>query len=322
MLAYASKTCFLLDQYLKGIEMELRHLRYFVTAGEEQHFNRAAERLHIAQPALSRQIQDLEEEIGCKLFDRLPRGVRLSAAGKCFMEEARQILAQVNEATARTKRIAAGQSGTLRVGFIESISWHGVVPASFRTFRERQPDVELQLKPPSSLEQIEAVHSGRLDAGFVFTIANTNRHLAQLPVNALHLLLAAPKGHPVTKVKKLRLRDLRDAPFIWFPRRESPIYYDRLMNECFRGGLKSPHIVQEAVNEATILSLVSCRLGVAFVSSATRWRCPETVVLLPITDLKLSLPFALLWRKDNASSLLEKFVADVRSLPEVQAFKR
>jgi DNA-binding transcriptional LysR family regulator len=101
---------------------------------------------------------------------------------------------------------------------------------------------------------------------------------------------------------------LNDAAFVWFPRRESPAYYDRLMHECFRGGLKSPHIVQEGVNEATILSLVSCGLGVAFVSSATRWRCPESVALLPVTDLKLPLPFALIWRKDNASPLLEKFV--------------
>jgi DNA-binding transcriptional LysR family regulator len=87
------------------------------------------------------------------------------------------------------------------------------------------------------------------------------------------------------------------------------------MNECFRGGFKSPHVVQEAVNEATILSLVSCRLGVAFVSSATRWRCPVSVVLLPVIDLNLPLQFALVWRKDNASPLLAKFVADVRQLP-------
>jgi DNA-binding transcriptional LysR family regulator len=88
------------------------------------------------------------------------------------------------------------------------------------------------------------------------------------------------------------------------------------MNECFQAGLKNPRIIQDAVNEATILSLVSCRMGVAFVSEATRWRCPTGVVLLPVTDLKLPLPFALIWRKDNLSPLLAKFVADVCSLPE------
>ena len=156
----------------------------------------------------------------------------------------------------------------------------------------------------------------------MFTIANIGRDLAQLPVASLKLMLAAPKGHPLTKLKKLRLRDLSDAAFVWFPRRESPAYYDRLMHECFRAGLKSPHIVQEAVNEATILSLVSCRLGVAFVSSATRWRCPESVALLPVTDLNLPLPLALIWRKDNVSPLLAKFVAEVRQLPEVETFTK
>src|SRR5215469_3810418 len=302
--------------------MELRHLRYFVAVGEEQHYGRASKRLHVVQPALSRQIQDLEEEIGFKLFDRLSRGVKLSAAGKVFLEDARGILHGVNEATARARRVASGQSGTLRMGLVETISWHGIVPESFRRFRDLHPDAELQLHPSSSAAQIEAVRSGRLDAGFVFTIANLERQMAQLPVAVHNLVLAAPKGHPLAKSKKLRLRDLTGAVFIWFPRRESPVFYDRLMQECFRGGLKTPHIVQEAVNEATILSVVSCRLGVAFVSSATRWRRPEGVVLLPLTDLNLPLPFALVWRKDNQSPLLARFVADVGSLPEVEAYSR
>ena len=300
--------------------MELRHLRYFVAVGEEQHYGRAAQRLRVAQPALSRQIQDLEDEIGLKLFDRLPRGVKISAAGKLFLEDSRRILDQVHEATMRAERLARGQTGTLRVGFVESISWHGVVPESFRQFRQRHPDAELQLHPLRSPEQVEALRSGRLDAGFVFSMVKLDREFARLQV-ALHgVVLAAPKGHPLTKSKELRLRDLSDVAFIWFPRRESPAYYDRLMHECFRAGLKTPNIVQEAVNEATILSLVSCRLGVAFVSGPTRWRCPEGVVLLPIVDLDLPLPFALVWRKDNRAPLLAKFVADVRLLPEMKTF--
>jgi DNA-binding transcriptional LysR family regulator len=187
-----------------------------------------------------------------------------------------------------------------------------VVPDSFRQFRERQPDAELQLNPLSSLEQVEAVRSGRLDAGFVFDFPKSDRELDHVQVASHNLLLAAPKGHPLTKLKKLFLRDMADTTFVWFPRRQSPAYYDRLMSMCFRGGLKTPHIVQEALDQATMLSLVTCKLGVAFVSDSVRWRCPDGVVLLPVADLNLSLPFSLVWRKDNVSPLLANFVEDVR----------
>src|SRR5258706_7403080 len=302
--------------------MELRHLRYFVAVGEEQHYGCAAQRLRVAQPALSRQIQDLEREIGFKLFDRLRRGVKISLAGELFLEDARRILLQVNEATIRAQRIARGQSGTLRVGFTENASWHGVVPDSFRQFRERYPDAELQLNPLASLEQLDAVRSGRLDAGFIYNMPNANPDLDQVAIASHKIALAAPKGHPLSKLKNLRLRDMVDASFIWFPRRESPAFYDRLMNKCFRGGLKTPRIVQEAVNEATILSLVSHGIGVGFVHGTARSRCPQGVVILSVTDLNLPLPLALVWRRDNASALLGRFVADVRLLPDVRTMAK
>jgi len=299
--------------------MELRHLRYFVAIGEEENYRRAAQRLHVAQTALSTQIQDLEAELGFKLFDRLPRGVKLSVAGRLFLEDARRILQQVSEAAARAARVARGQSGTLRVGFTENASWRGVVPDSFRRFRERRPDAELQLTPATSLEQLEAIRSGRLDAGFVFNMPKADAELDHFPVALQHVELAVPKGHDLAKVKKLRLRDLVDAAFVWFPRRESPAFYDRLMHECFRGGLKSPRIVQEGLNEATILSLVSHGMGVGWVNGTARWRCPESVVIVSVVDLDMPLPLALVWRKDNTSPLLKNFVDDVRSLPDVRS---
>src|ERR1700674_5775041 len=220
--------------------MELRHLRYFMAVGEEQHYGRAASRLRAAQPALSRQIQDLEEEIGFKLFDRLPRGVKLNPAGKLFLDDARRILQEVSDAAVRAGRVARGRSGTLRVGFTENASWRGVVPESFRRFRELQPAAELQLQPSASLEQLEAIRSGRLDGGFVNFMPKSDPELDQLLVARPHVELAVPKGHPFTKLKRLRLRDLRDTPFVWFPRQANPAFYDQMMLECFRGVLKSP----------------------------------------------------------------------------------
>ena len=291
--------------------MELRHLRYFVAVAQDEHYGRAATRLHVAQPGLSRQIQDLEQEIGFRLFDRLPRGVRLSNAGRAFLDDARSILRQVGAATDRAGRVARGLAGTLRVGFPESASWHGIVPESFRRFRKEQPDAELQLNPMSSVEQVQALRVGALDAGFVFNFPKSDPELDQLVVATEHLVLAAPRRHALTKKRRLRLRDLIDADFIWFPRRQSATYYDRLMQACMRGGL-SPRIVQEAIDQATILSLVVCGLGVAFVSEATRWRCPQDVILRPVVDLSLAIDFALVWRKDNTSPLLSAFIADAQ----------
>src|SRR6516165_2808449 len=292
--------------------MELRHLRYFVAIGEEENYRRAAQRLHVAQTALSTQIQDLEAELGFKVFDRLPRGVKLSAAGKLFLKDARRILREVNESAARAARVARGQSGTLRVGFTENASWRGIVPDSFRLFRERQPDAELQLTPATSLEQLEAIRSGQLDAGFVFNMPKTDAELDHFPVALQHVELAVPKVHALAKVRKLRLRDLIEASFVWFPRRESPAFYDRLMHECFRGGLKSPRIVQEGLNEATILSLVSHGIGVGWVNGTARWRCPEGVAILSVADLNMPLPLALAWKRDNTSPLLANLIAEVQ----------
>jgi DNA-binding transcriptional LysR family regulator len=294
--------------------MELRHLRYFVAVGEDQHYGRAAERLGIAQPALSRQIQDLEKELGFALFDRLPRGVKLSAAGKLFLSDAQRILQEVEGAKLRAERVATGRAGTLRLGFVEALSWHGVVPDSFRRFRRRQPDAELELHPMLSNQQMEDVRSGKLDAGFIFSLEAPDGDVAQLLVAQYNLILAAPQNHAATRVKRLRLRDLRDAPFIWFHRWANPVYYDRIMQTCGQGGLEAPRIVQHVVDHATILSLVSCRLGVAFVSETTRWQCPRGVIVVPVVDLDFPLPFYLIWRKDNPSALLQRFVAQVKTM--------
>jgi len=293
--------------------MELRHLRYFVGVAEEQHFGRAAERLRIAQPSLSRQIQDLESEMGFLLFDRLPRGVRLSAAGKLFLSDARRILQDVDEAKRRAERIALGKAGTLRIGIATAVSWHGLVVDSFREFRRRQPDVELELHHLLSVHQIEAILSGRLDAGFAASLTPWHKDLAHWEFVQDRMLLAVPKGHHLTKREGIRLRDLRDMPFVWFPRWVNPVIYDQLMRACARGGLSAPRIVQEATDRDTNLGLVQCRIGIAWMTESTRWHCPRDIVLLPVVDMNVRLPFSLIWKKDNSSPLLQKFVAQVEA---------
>jgi DNA-binding transcriptional LysR family regulator len=294
--------------------MELRHLRYFVGVGEEQHFGRAAARLHIAQPALSRQIQDLEREVGFLLFERLPRGVRLSEAGKVFLSDARRILQDVDDATRRAERIALGQAGTLRIGIATAISWHGLVVNAFRECRRRQPGVELVLHHMVSVHQVEAVLSDRLDLGFAAAVTPRHKELAHRQFALDRMVLAVPKGHPLTKRARVRLCHLRSAPFIWFHRWVNPAFYDQMMEACARGGLSALRIVQEATDRDTVLGLVQCRIGIAWVTESTRWHCPRGIVLLPIVDMNVRLPFHLIWRKDNFSAALMGFVAQVKGL--------
>jgi len=293
--------------------MELRHLRYFVGVAEEQHFGRAAERLRVAQPSLSRQIQDLEGEMGFLLFDRLPRGVRLSAAGKLFLSDARRILQDVDEAKRRAERIALGKAGTLRIGIATAVAWHGLVVDSFREFRRRQPDAELELHHLLSVHQVEGILSGRLDAGFVANLTPWHKDLAHWEFAQDRMLLAVPKGHHLTKREGIRLRDLRDMPFVWFPRWVNPLIYDRMMRACARGGLSAPRIVQEATDRDTNLGLVQCQIGIAWMTESTRWHCPRGIVLLPVVDMNVRLPFSLIWKKDNSSPLLQKFVDQVKA---------
>jgi DNA-binding transcriptional LysR family regulator len=293
--------------------MELRHLRYFIGVGEEQHFGRAASRLNLAQPSLSRQIQDLERELGFLLFDRLPRGVRLSAAGKLFLHDARRILLDVDEAKRRAERIALGKAGTLRIGIATAVSWHGLVVNAFREFRRRQPDVELMLHHMVSVQQVEAVLSDRLDAGFAAAVTPWHEDLEHRQFALDRMVLAVPKGHPLTKRARIRLRDLRNIPFIWFHRWVNPAFHDQMMEACARGGLSAPRIVQEATDRDTVLGLVQCQIGIAWLTESTRWHCPRGIVLRPVVDMNVRLPFNVIWKKDSASPLLQKFLDQVRA---------
>ena len=302
--------------------MELRHLRYFVAVGEEQHIGRAAERLRVAQPALSRQMQDLERELGFALLDRLPRGVRLNAAGQLFLADARRILWDVEEAKLRAERIAHGKAGTLRIGIATALSWRGPVVECFHQFRRDYPDAELVLHHMLSPLQVDGVSSGRLDAGFAAGLLVLGGDLASWQFATDRMVLAVPRGHPLTKRKRLRLRDLREVPFVWFPRWVNPVFFDQMMKECDRGGLTAPRIVQEATDRDTNLGLVQCRIGVSWQNEGLRWHCPRGIVLLPVVDMKVRLPFTLIWKRGNPSPLLQNFLALARRKGPERDMKR
>ena len=131
------------------------------------------------------------------------------------------------------------------------------------------------------------------------------------------MVLAVPKGHPLMKRESIRLRDLRNEPFVWFHRWVNPTVYDQLMDVCARRGLRSPRIVQEATDRDTVLGLVQCQIGIAWVTESTRWQCPRGIALLPVVDMDVRLPFNLIWKKGNSSPLLQAFVGRVEAAKQV-----
>ena len=231
-----------------------------------------------------------------------------------FLNDARRISQDVEDATRRAERVALGKAGTLRIGIATAVSWHGMVADTFREFRRRQPDVELVVHHQLSVHQIEAVLSGRLDAGFAASMTPWHKELAHSQFAEDRMVLAAPKGHPLTRRKQIRLRDLQNIPFIWFQRWANPTFDDQLLGACARGGLNAPRIVQGAADRDTQLGLVECRIGIAWMTESARWHCPRGVVLRPVVDMQLRMVFNLVWKKDNMSALLRNFVAQVESV--------
>jgi DNA-binding transcriptional LysR family regulator len=173
--------------------------------------------------------------------------------------------------------------------------------------------VELVLHHMVSVHQVEAVLADRLDAGLAAAVTPWHEDLEHRQFALDRMVLAVPKGHPLTKTARIRLRDLRSTPFIWFHRWVNPAFHDQMMEACARGGLSAPRIVQEATDRDTVLGLVQCQIGIAWLTESTRWHCPRGVVLLPVVDMNVRLPFNLIWKKDNSSPLLQKFVAQVEA---------
>jgi DNA-binding transcriptional LysR family regulator len=294
--------------------MELRHLRYFVAVAEEAHFGRAAERLRIAQPPLSRQIRDLEREIGVPLFERIPRGVELTPAGRAFLPEARLTLAQAERAQRSAQRAARGETGRLRVGFVEAATHSGILPDVLSFFRAHLPSVGLSLFELDALRQAEAFQDGRIDIGILHSPPlDAARWLRVEPFYEEPVILAVSKAHPLAARARLTLSALAEESFVSFPRTVAPEMYDDILARCRAAGF-SPRIVQEAAGWHTLASLVSARVGIAFVPRSIAEFQQAGVIYRPVRGLDVRMSLAAVWKRAERSPVRERFVAALKAV--------
>ena len=247
--------------------MELRHLRYFVAVAEELHFQRAAVRLGIAQPPLSQQIRQLEQELDVELFARGGRRVDLTEAGRVYLEEARDVLQRVARAGVAARRAARGEIGSLAVGVVPSATY-GLMPRVFRTFRARNPEVALAVAVMSSGVQVAAIRAGQLQLGFARPPFGDETLLAET-VSEEPVIIALPDGHPLAERPALRLLSLVQEPFVLFPRERRPGWYDFVLGLCRDAGFQ-PIIAQEAPDLATAMALVAAGMGITLVPTSVR----------------------------------------------------
>ncbi len=291
--------------------MELRHLRYFLAVAEELHFGRAAERVHIAQPPLSRQIQQLEEEIGVKLFHRTRRSVRLTHAGNAFLEEVRKILDLSEKAISLAQRAEQGEIGRLVVSFVGSATY-SFVPSALRSFRELFPDVELVLREFSTDLQLEALHEGSVQVGFLRQPINDDTLFIETILRE-PLRLAVPADHPLASTPRVELDMLAKEPFVMYSRQQGTAFYGEIMSLCHRAGF-SPKVVQEALQMPTVLGLVSVGIGVAIVPGSVQNLQMPGVVYRILTGVDQTTELAMAWRRDDESPVSKAFLNVTRGI--------
>jgi DNA-binding transcriptional LysR family regulator len=292
--------------------MNFRKLHYFCVVAAEGSISKAAERLFVAQPALSRQISELEEEIGTPLLHRLARGISLTTAGKIFLEDAGKLLTQLSQAKERANLASRGKIGSLTIGLIEYFSWHLSIVQPIRLFREENQDVSMQLSTwEASLEIQQRILESELDCGFGFNRPKEDSQLQGLPVLSVNFLLAVPGNSPLAARTSVRMTELANEPFVWIPREIAPKHYDRCLMICNKAGF-SPRITQTATTESGRLSLVAAGVGCAIITSAAALWKPEQVALLTLEDVDLEIDLELIWRTDNKSPILANFISAVQ----------
>lgn len=287
------------------MDIELRHLRYFLVVAEELHFSRAAERLDIAQPPLSQMIRRLEHELGVPLFHRTKRRVSLTDAGVVFLEEAKRTLAQAEHAIRSVRRAGRGELGRLLVGFIGSATY-SVLPSIVRRFREQYPEVDLHLQELSTVQQVRALRDGQLQVGFLRPF-DQDPALKSKVVLREPLVVALPEHHRLSQQAKVSMRTLADEPFILSPRVLAPELYDQIISLCQHARF-SPRVVQEAMQLPTIVSLVAAGIGVAVIPASLRNLGRTGVNYRAVRESTPKAELVVAWRTEKLSALLQSFL--------------
>lgn len=287
--------------------MELRHLRYFLAVAEERHFGRAAARLRIAQPPLSRQIQALERELGCALFERTRRQVELTPAGEALVDHARRVFEAVDLAVHEAQRASRGESGRIVVAYPSTFAYSGLSEL-VRAFRLKFPQVEVVLRELSPQLQVDALRNGTIDVGFVRAPFREPGLKAEL-VRSEPLVAALPSGHPLATRRVIPLSALAKESFVMFPRVRGPAYFDQLMRLCHDAGF-TPRIVQEAP-QLDIVSLVAAGLGVALLPSSIRKIRRAGIALRPLAGAPRT-ELLVAWSERNTSAVLRELLEVVR----------
>jgi DNA-binding transcriptional LysR family regulator len=299
--------------------MDFRRLRYFVAIAESGNFHRAAERLHIAQPCLTRHINKLEAELGTLLLERLPRGVRPTPFGATFLEDAKRILGDVRRLRDRARAAGLDPGGCLNAGFDDTVAQNITLARACQQMRARFPQVKLALVPASETELLQRLKAGEIDAAFAYDICGefaTHPGIACYTVQRDDMVAVLRADDPLARRDEILLADLVGKPVVMISKDKAPkIGYQYLLDVCRAGGLELD-IVQEVESIDALLSLVSVGVGVSLIARHVRDVLSNGLVLRPVKDLNIKLDLSLMWRRTSASpNNTEKFVDIVKNIP-------
>ncbi|QMU28664.1 LysR family transcriptional regulator [Adhaeribacter radiodurans] len=281
--------------------MDLRHLNYFLVLAEELHFGRAAERLHISQPPLTRMIQQIENDLGVALFERTKRSVKLTPAGSELWQDAKQMLLQMQTVKKRLATHGQGQTGTLKVGYVGAVM-HSALPTLLADFAKNYPNLKLHFEEQPNLNLVHELNNGTLDVAFVRTWLHVENLQEDLVLNEPFVAIL-PENHALAGQEKIKVKDLKQEKFITFTRECGPTIFDSFVVLCSRAGF-TPHILHHASQLNSVLRLVESGFGISLLPQHVQNGYNLKVKFIPLEDAAENIPLLMLSRKENPNPAL------------------